>query len=368
MQNDLIIDKDKDAVEKIRVYQLYSIDKLVQLKLPIQYTIFEPYGIKIDNEQTFFSISPTSGWMNFSDHSQLWQSKNSNLLDWNSANVINVAEAFINDNNEKVDNFNLRHNSDLPSLFPNKNERKLTNCFAVKHRDGNWIDHWLCVFETYVSGFLNRGSKALVYGTALELRIGVENRVIAFSSRWRSYTNTIDTNLLAFSSLHSTLEQHNDSGNKKNGHEEHNLSSHKDRKNIIYVLDGDGNEQYHLTPFYYETNGHHLIFTPASKFSLSISIFQQDLEKETQLIALVEGGSGDYAYRWAYWNFDSIVKNEKIIELGKGKTEKKRIESKEVTINTINIPTGFYNIMLDVVDSRTKAFKHIQQLIFSQPI
>lgn len=351
---------ETESPKSIRVFELYPIEKIVGLKAAIQKTIFgDEY--KIDNENLLFSISNSSGWMNFSDHTQLWQSENSNYLAKNKIEIEKVAETFLDNINAKIIDFNVANNSYLPSFFPGKISRKLSKCYAVKHRNGSWIDHWLCIYQIFLQGGINTSSKSLVYGMSLDIRIGKNNKIIGFSSKWRPNCKIIYTDLFLpdqseshHSETSSTIDQ-----------------SHIDGKanTLIYLFDGDSVKQSFLSPYYCNGHGHHLQITSACKFSLDVFIFQINLPDSTKLYAFVSGGSGKYFYNWAYWD-NKVIWNigRGFIEIGEGKNEEQTINGKKTLTNCITLPLGVYNIMLNVTDSLTGAFKQTQQIIFSKQI
>ncbi len=347
----------------VRIYELYPIKKILELKGQIQEAIFGKSN-DIDNQNKVFVISKSSGWLNYTDYSAIWSSRDGTLLAENKLEAIRVAEDFMDAANGKIAQINKEQNAGLPSIFPAKSQRQIKESYAVKHRDGHWTDHWVCAYEISVSSYGTSQNRAFVYGTGLEIRVGKNNAIIGFSSRWRPFSKTIYTDLSPIEEAETGSDA---AGDGHHGTDAGAPSDQATERKIAYLFEGDGASQYYLAPYYYFFNGHHIVFLPASKYSLVVSISQEESENETKILAKVAGGSGNYKYNWAYWNNNSAWQNDsELIEIGSGSSEVVRENNKLKIMNSVRLPKGVYNVLLNVVDVKTSAFKNIQQMIYSQ--
>ncbi len=354
--------RDKKSV---RIYELYPVDQLITLKDQIEKVIIGPLGL--NNKNGIFSIANTSGFLDFSDYTEIWSSKNSNNLSPNKLDVIKIVETFIDDINDKIIDFNKANKSALSGFFPTRNYRKVKKCDLVIHRNGNWYDHWLCTYELTIPGITSESDGSFIYGMGLDLRVGKNNKIIAISSNWRPFSKIITTDLYLpaeYIFVKELLDSHHEEDHSDDS--DNSLqAANSQSSEIVYVFDGDAGNQYQLSPYYYEISGDHIIFFPACKYSLTIIITQEIESEKTLLTASVYGGSGYYKFSWAFWNNDTIwdIENQ-ITIIGEGNIKSIKTEKGTSMASTISLPIKFYNILLNVADMKTGAYKHIQQTIF----
>jgi hypothetical protein len=215
---------------------------------------------------------------------------------------------------------------------------------AVPRPDGSTYDHWLYRLAPTLT-LDGKGRSALVLGAQVEVRIGDGGRVIGLSSRWHPISGARKyVPLVPFVAPPAD-------GDKEA----------PDPATVQYVLDGDGAQQYYLAPYHARVEDHALALYSASAWSLTVDIGRVRQGRSTMtLVALTEGGSGDYAYHWGA--FPELGLGG-FVDLGRGTTP-----SGNRAASQVQLPNGAYAVVLNVLDRATGAFKHHRQLIAASAI
>lgn len=348
--------------DEIQVYIMYSAPELYALKDGLRDIIFENKDT-IDNVERVFTVSPSSGWMTFNDNSKIWKSTDGNNLPDTATDAFEIAENFIEGVNKKTAQFNEKNKTALKGIFPDKTQRNLSKCELVKHFDGSWTDHWLCCYEIAIYAGIPKGQKIFVYGMGMDIRIGKQKQVISFVTRCRPVKRPIYTKLYEMEDYAFLLNKDEHDGN--NGADANN----KDERPLIYLYDGNCGNQYYLAPYYYTGGSDELSITPATRYSLVAFIQQEDRPKGTMLTVYVYGGSGDYDFNWGYWNIATLWGNDGgVEELGQGDIELIRRDTGSFVTSSVNVGSGHYNMMVNVIDRKTGAYVYGSQIVFTQTI
>jgi hypothetical protein len=217
---------------------------------------------------------------------------------------------------------------------------------AVPRPDGSTYDHWLYrLLPTLTLDGAGR-RRALVLGAQIEVRIGHQGRVIGLNSRWHPLSGGVK---YAPITLFEPPPGENDKG------------ATGSQPLIQYVLDGDDAQQYYLAPYYARVEEHVLGLYSASPWSLTVDIGRVRQGKSTMtLVALAEGGSGDYAYHWGAFPDMGLGA---FVDLDRGQAPRDNRSASQ-----IELPNGAYIVVLNVLDRATGAFKHHRQIVASCPI
>ena len=161
-------------------------------------------------------------------------------------------------------------------------------------------------------------------GAGVTLRVGADGEIRAAISRWRPVKQVIVSALLPLP-VESTAPT---------------LTS------LVYLGAGPEEPLEYLSPYYLSADDDTGTFSPASLYSFTVGIRQAATATGTHLAANISGGSGHFRYAWSSWSL-----------LGQpcpsgGGT------------NSWDVPSGVHNIVLDVEDRVTQAFKRTQAMVY----
>lgn len=141
-----------------------------------------------------------------------------------------------------------------------------------------------------------------------------------------------------------------------------------DRKpKLGYVLSGEGIPQYYLSPYYFVDGDQDYQPVSGSPWSLTVDVGRIEQQSAwMRLLALAQGGSGDYAYNWAVHSYGTAENG--IRELGGGSRRVVRtVSGGNAAASAVDLDNGEYVVLVNVRDRKTGAFKHHQQQVFSSP-
>jgi hypothetical protein len=227
-------------------------------------------------------------------------------------------------------------------LLPPVRELSEAALAAVSRPDGSTYDHWLYRLSPTLTLDGAGRRRALVLGAQLEVRIGHGGRVIGLSSRWHPISGAVK-----YAPISPFTPPPGDAGDDDVAQKP---------PPIQYVLDGDDAQQYYLAPYYARVEEHVLALYSASPWSLTVDIGRVRQSQSTMtLVALAEGGSGDYAYHWGA--LPQLGLGE-FVDLGRGSAP-----SDNGAASQVELPNGAYIVVLNVLDRATGAFKHHRQII-----
>ena len=184
-----------------------------------------------------------------------------------------------------------------------------------------------------------------MYGSTIEVRIGMNGDIIGLFSGWRPYYGI------------EIVERINSPTQQDDKHE-HNASI---SKNPVYILESTGEPQLFLAPYYIGSSGHEISIFPASHYSLSVKILEEIIDQTgaLRLTAVIIGADSMKAkgfdmekriqYSWGSYRLDSHALE--FTDIG--------------TSSTIAIEKGIHNVILQVEDIQTHAIAHIQQIVYA---
>lgn len=227
-------------------------------------------------------------------------------------------------------------------LLPPVRELDEAALAAVPRPDASVYDHWLYRLTPTLTLDGAGRRRAIVFGAQLEVRIGHGGQILSLSSRWRPLSGEVKyVPITPFTSLPG------------DGSED---DAEQKPPPIQYVLDGDDAQQYYLAPYYARAEEHVLALYSASPWSLTVDIGRVRQGRSTMtLVALAEGGSGDYAYHWGALPQLGLGN---FVDLGRGSTT-----SGNAAASQVELPNDVYIIVLNVLDRVTGAFRHHRQLV-----
>jgi hypothetical protein len=338
--------------DKVRIYALANPAAIAQEGEAIQRAVFEAMQI-VATDRHRLTVSASSGWIDYVAIGELWERKVSPSLPEPAA-ALKAAESLLVKIEQKCSDANDKWPERLRgiSLLPPVGLLRRASLRVVPRHDGSAWDHWLYRAEPQL--LLDGGAKtrAGVYGSQIEVRIGHLGQIITLRSRWRPLSGErIFADLSPFQPPTETDSQ-----------------SSPDRKLqppfVNFLLEGDGLPQHYLAPYYFQTDGHDITTSSASPWSLTVDIGRiEQGESQMTLMALAQGGSGDYRYNWAVYSMPDI--EEGFRELGSGRTQVVDSADGKAMASLLDFANGHYIVMLNVKDRSTGAFKHHQQQVFS---
>jgi hypothetical protein len=321
-----------------------------------------------------FDVHPTSGRLHYADHDALWKNENGRGLAADARAVEALARAFLEDARRKLSGIRALREHGLGELLPN--ELRPLWIGAVMPEAGAAADHWLCRFSAVLP--LDHARSARVEGAAVDLRIGRQNRIIGFSTRWRPIIGDLvspplgetDQNAAplprpagmivppqplkpgiiaapAVPAIAAVVD-----AAPKDDHHDHGGSIGGDAAagEVLYWLADDNAPQNFLAPVRLTLNGHHGQVDPACRHALVLELFQRRAESGIEVLAAVAGGSGDVQYRWAIWSPSSDASAEPITFGNEA---------------SILVPTGAWTITLLVEDKVTGAVAQAERQVFA---
>jgi hypothetical protein len=312
----------------IYIHHLVAPGDLIAAKDRLAETLF---AVRPGDRDRTLMISSTSGCFHFVDSANLWAGRGAGPRDGDAAE--HAARDFVREANRRV------RSSDISGLaatgiFPD--EMRLVASQPVFSAPED-VDHWL---YTYV-GYLDTGIappsdqpapsmtvRAPVIGAQIDVRIGEASQVVGMWSDWRPVRSAQLVEYLA-----------------KPG---------SDARQLVYEGGGHDDPIDVLAPYYLmggedEDTG---TLSSASAYSLSIAVAREDNSKGVLLTALVTGNTGSVTFSWGAWPLDT----------GPVGQFERRSDS-----DSVELPTGAYNVVLDVEDQLTGAFARSQYLIYCGP-
>ncbi len=300
-------------------------------------------------EDFSFNISSVSGWINYKNKAELFKNPNYRRLPTTEGEVERLAKVFINDANKAFFKFVTEQadTKEVPKvIFPNVNSLRTGTITVVVNPSTLEPDHWLCKFQIYLEAGTN-GSVPVI-GAGIDVRIGNDGKVIALTSHWRPLKRRSSIEIIPLTEELLEGDGHNHT---------HGNSSRQERSENItpilcYKLEGESTYQTHLCPYWMIPNGHHFTYYPASQASLVIDIRQGSHSNGVDLYAVTLGGSGgnNYDYAWASWSIYDWENSYK--ELGNAQS--------------CQLGIGAHNVILTVIDRRTKVATQIQKSIYAR--
>ena len=163
--------------------------------------------------------------------------------------------------------------------------------YAVFHPRFGHLDHWMSRFRVSLTASRAEGEASIpVVGSGIDVRIGDDEKVIGFSSRWRPVISRRNRERISQEEAHEAIN---------------NVHTKSDEVGVplplVYRIEGDNAPQNFIAPYYMVPDKHHWEFLPASSYSLVARIFEVQTADGTDLYASVRGGHGEYDFEWGVW-------------------------------------------------------------------
>jgi hypothetical protein len=338
--------------EKMRIHALADPARIFSARQTITRAVLEALQVTASDRHGV-TLSESSGWLDYAAEGELWDRVAPPALP-DKAAALKAAEGAIRQIDKACSAMNPQWPQSLQevALLPPVGLLRRAELVAVPRPNGSAWDHWLYRAEPQL--LLDGGAirRAGVYGAQLEVRIGHLGQVIGVRSRWRPLAGE---RLMAEP---SEFVEQEEGGSGDDEHEQ------KQPPIVNFLLEGDGLPQHYLAPYYFQTDGHDIVMSSASNWSLTLDIgrTRQDEERMT-LTALAQGGSGDYLYNWAIYSLADF--DEGFRELGGGRVEAVQSRDGKAAASSIDVDNGHGIVMVNVRDRATGAFKHFQQQIYS---
>jgi hypothetical protein len=225
---------------------------------------------------------------------------------------------------------------------------RISDILQVGAMEGGSWDHWLVRSRPQLPLDPAGGVCADVFGAMVEVRIGPAGAVLGFFSRWRPVLDEhVEVALVPPTSQGSA-----GSGGGQQG-----------EPMILYVLDGESTPQQYLAPFYPGEDEEDLTLTSATQLSLVVDIAPYSAEDPGKYVAVVEGGSGEYAFDWATLPFSEFAENV-MVELGGGEIVADRSTDPPSNLSVVELSQGSHLVLVNVVDLETGAFTYHSEQVY----
>lgn len=314
--------------QSIYIYRLVSPSRLIEAQEQLGQLLFQ---VKPGDHNRQLYVSSTSGCFHFVDSEKLWANAGGHLPQ-SAEQAEALARKFIETSNKRISGSALR-SLGCTAIFPT--DARLTLAQPVFAQEGNIPDHWLCSFIGYQpTGLLDSTAPAgaapqktaPVLGAQVDIRIGAGLEVVGVWSSWRPIRAIELVESLPAPSESTLVYQ-------GGGHDEP-----QEILSPYYLIPGDDNDTARIFP--------------ASRYSLLIRISREDNQESTRLSAEVTGNAGPLTYFWGAWRLDTDSVGQ-FENLG--------------TSTSIQLPSGAYNVVLDVEDQLTNAFARLQCMAYCGP-
>lgn len=267
--------------QSIRIYRLVPPGVVADNEAELARTIFGMSGPR--EARRVFGVSPQSGWLFYADYGALWQNSSGSGL---SSDPAKAAGAFLRNASARVAARGKLRKAGLDRILPDGLELRDTQ--AVLNPSKAVVDHWLCRYYAFLSSGIGEDPVPVV-GALLEVRIGRNDVIIGLWSRWRTCSGDESVTRILSPAANGT------SGGTS--------SAQDNSLPLTYVLDDETAPQTFLLPYYELRDDDNAIYFPASSYSLVVQLFQRrNPSGDTDVSALVVGGSGKYRFSWATWD------------------------------------------------------------------
>jgi hypothetical protein len=333
--------------ESIRIYRVLDAVSLIDARDRLA-AIFAG---RAEDAKVTFSISPDASRIWFSDARILWQTNNTATLPANPRAAEIAALAYMGRVNSAIQGDRDLAAAGIDRLFPDDCRPALngitqpqpngggsTQSVLVRNPDRGIADHWLVRFEAYLPTGASVGSVP-VFGARVDIRVGPGGAIGGCVVTWRPCIPLGVTPLVPFESPVSVTPPSETSSD----------GSDESPAVLVYCLADEGTAQPYLAPYYFMPKDDDGFFVPASAFSLIAEIADVSTAQEIGIAAVVDGGSGQYGYRWAVWNYTNLA--EGMVDVG--------------SEDRIVLDPGCYNVVLRVTDTMTGMVIYVERSIYT---
>jgi hypothetical protein len=275
-------------------------------------------------------VSQDGGRWWFVDDRVLWRTVEPARLPGSSFAAEAAARSFIGRVGQAV-----RADSDLAALgiyglFPDDLRPALITLVADPRR--RVVDHWLVRFDAYLPTATSLGPVP-VYGAVVDVCVGQDGVVGSFWLAWRP---CVAAGLVPLAELGDA------SAASANG-------DGSPAPVLVYRLADEGSSQTFISPYYFVSSDADGDFFSASIFSPVAKIVDDPQSEEIRVMAAVDGGSGQYAYRWMSWDLTNPLAEYSDWGSNDG----------------VTLAVGAYNVILGVTDLQTGSVVVVQRTVFT---
>jgi hypothetical protein len=345
----------------LNVFRLSPPDSVVGNAGVIARALFGMSG-PIDGPRTL-EMSAISGCWDYSDRTHLWQSTSSD--EGSADQARRAADGFLAASRQKLAGVKGEGDLVLTSLLPT--ELRVISVAPAHLPGATSADHWVVRYGVSVptGAMAARGvslpdtpnrptaptppaqpdptsgrspepatppepdpPSAPVAGATVDVRVTAGGLICAVSSRWRPIQSVeIASRLPAPSVVESG------------------------RQLLVYLAGGPSEPLIYLAPYWRATGDEpdEGTLSPATRHSLSIEVSRSDNGAGVTLAATVTGNTGTVRHAWGRWSLASDLGTAEV--LGEGPQ--------------VSLPPGVHNVVLDVEDTVTRAFRRVEVLVFA---
>lgn len=343
---------------RLRVYGLSDPTAPARETQAIARAVLAALGV-VDPSKHEIVVGPSSGWLSYRAIGELWDRKLPPALP-SAAEAKRRAEAALGKLATACSPANRQWPQSLEgiALFP---RRATPASLSLTPRPtGQLPDHWLYRAQPELFVDEERMTSVPVMGTLIEIRIGNAGQVISVTSQWRSPNG--EELLTDAAPVAGEADGHDH--DHDHGADDH-AAGNGGAPAYTYVLEGAGLPQHYLAPYIQIADHHGQGVRSGCAFALTVAYDRQQRDRGMTITAVVDGGSGDYAFAWAYYRLEGLEGGIRTLDgldrLVDGAGGRQRVSS-------VSLDNGAYVLMINVKDRQTGAFRHFQQQVFSHPL
>jgi hypothetical protein len=359
-------------MERVRVYALSDPTAAAREITGVTRAVLAALGVS-DPSRHEVSIGASSGWLSYRMRGELWDRQFPPTLP-SAEEAKRQAEQVLGKLTVACSSANPYWPKALDRIMLFPRRATPASLSLTPRPTGQRPDHWLYRAQPELFVDEERSRSVPVMGSLIEIRIGHAGQIISVTSQWRSLNGeelVVGSTVVADDG-HTENGDHDhadENGDDENGHPSAAASAGgqggADSPDYTYVLEGAGLPQHYLAPYVHIMDHHGQAVRSACGFALIVAFSREQRDRGMVITAVVAGGTGDYAFAWAFYKLDgtkgglrTLKSSERIIE----------VESGRQRVSSVSIDNDAVVLMVNVKDRKTGAFKHYQQQVFSHPL
>ena len=347
-----------DDAEKGAVHWLAPPARLAEVEDLLRRALFSVLGVA-DASRHVVTVSPTSGVLRYVDLASRDPKRLPPELPRTPADASRTAERFLRDLGQAVASLRrdfpdeIRDAAIVPGVKPYQP-------VVIPRPDYDGWDHWLYRARPHLA--LSPGRQVPVEGALLEVRIGNGGRVVSYTALWQPTTGRFQTPLRGPPVLPDDGEGHSDRHGEKDA---------PPATRLAYTWGGEGIPQYYLAPYHVVSTGHQEGVASGSAYSLTLDVMWRQLDRtQTEVLAVVDGGSGRYDFAFASYRPGELLDEEGggVVILRPSVRTLRTEAGDAIDAGYVTVPNGLTVVLVNVRDRRNGAFLHGQQQVVSVPV
>lgn len=343
-----------------RVYALANPERIAGEAPLVTQAFSEIVGARtMRSSDTLIDINESSGWLSYENEKLVWPNIRPSLPATAEKAAAFAERALIQLTTRlsTAGDPELLDRAGTTSLLPPKGRLKFSEILLVQDPYRGFPAHWLYRAQPQVP--LATGRLTPLHGASVDIRIGSHGRIASLFSTYRPVTTeSVTTKLRSFySGWSSRAVRHAHGGGSANRDHSHNGEDGPPHI-LVYLQEGDGVPQHYTAPYYLTTDGHVQTLVSASPWSLTGGFVPRETQDASEVSLFVSGGSGDYQFRWGY-----VIESDPGGEISLLPSEQSAVEGPaDLGQSTAKLPgRGVYRLLVNIRDTRTGAFRHLQQ-------